>query len=174
MMIFPSWVFSQLELSLPYFSNLFKLFSFSISSQYYWNLEFPLDTWELRSYGSLAVVYKIWRWVLDWYGMSIVVASLHSVHTYIIGHYNPSVTIIDLVSHTTYVVCVNFTYKRRDLQFKVDSERQIFWETFHGNFYLLSEFLSEMAEEILFVFSFDVWPGIRTLVCRLISQHTTY
>ena len=32
------------------------------------------------------------------------------LHTYIIGPYNPSVRIIDLVSHTTYVVCVNFLY----------------------------------------------------------------
>ena len=31
-------------------------------------------------------------------------------YTYIIGHYNPSVRIIDLVSHTTYVVCANFLY----------------------------------------------------------------
>ena len=31
-----------------------------------------------------------------------------NIHTYIIGHYNPSVRIIDLVSHITYVVCVNF------------------------------------------------------------------
>ena len=46
--------------------------------------------------------------------------------TCIIGHYNPSVRIIDLVSHTTYVVCVNFKHKSRDLQYKVDSERQIF------------------------------------------------
>ena len=43
--------------------------------------------------------------------------------------------------------------------FIVDSERQIFWETFHGNFYLLSECLAEIcweeiAEEILFVFCF--------------------
>ena len=45
---------------------------------------------------------------------------------YIIGHYNLSVRIIDLVSHTTYVVCVNFIHKWRDLQFKVDSEQQIF------------------------------------------------
>ena len=30
------------------------------------------------------------------------------IHTYIIGHYNPSVRIIDLVSYTTYVVCYNF------------------------------------------------------------------
>ena len=29
----------------------------------------------------------------------------------------------DLVSHTTYVVCVHFIHEWRDLQFKVDSER---------------------------------------------------
>ena len=48
------------------------------------------------------------------------------LHTYIIGHYKPSVRIIDLVSHTTYIVFVTFMQKWRDLQFKVDSERQIF------------------------------------------------
>ena len=101
-------------------------------------------------------------------------------HTFIIGHYNPSVRIIDLVSHTTYVECVlNFIHKWRYLQFIVDSEGQIFWETFHGKFYLLAEFLPEIcweenAEEILFVFRFDVWPGAWTLAFRLISQHTTY
>ena len=40
---------------------------------------------------------------------------------YIIGHYNPLVRIIDLVPRSTYVACVNFIRKRRDLQFKVDS-----------------------------------------------------
>ena len=30
------------------------------------------------------------------------------IHTYIIRHYNSSVRIIDLISHTTYVVCANF------------------------------------------------------------------
>ena len=30
------------------------------------------------------------------------------IHTYVIGHNNPSDRIIDLVSHTTYVVCVKF------------------------------------------------------------------
>ena len=76
----------------------------------------------------------VWK-ILQWSG------SLHensiSKHTYIyiIAHYNPSVGIIDLVSHTTYVVCVIFIHKWRDLQFKVDSEWQIFfWEIFHGNF----------------------------------------
>ena len=57
----------------------------------------------------------------------IFVYALHTyIYIYIIGHYNPSVRIIDLVSHTTFVVCVNFILKWRDLQFKVDSERQIF------------------------------------------------
>ena len=46
--------------------------------------------------------------------------------TYIIGHNNPSVRILDLVSATTNVACVNFIHKGRDLQFKVDSERQNF------------------------------------------------
>ena len=46
---------------------------------------------------------------------------------YIIGHYNPLVRIIDLVSHTICVVYVNFIHKWRDLLFKVDSEWQIFF-----------------------------------------------
>ena len=33
---------------------------------------------------------------------------LKSLHTYIIGHYNPSARIIDPISHTTYVQCDNF------------------------------------------------------------------
>ena len=44
------------------------------------------------------------------------------IHTYI--HYNLSVRIIDLVSHTTYPVRVYFIHKWRDLQFKIESERQ--------------------------------------------------
>ena len=95
------------------------------------------------------------------------------IHTYIIGHYNPSVRIIDLVSHTTYVVCVNFIHKWRDLQFKVDSERQICLRNFSWQFYLLSNILTEIcweeiAEEILIVFCFDVWPGALTLAFRII------
>ena len=58
--------------------------------------------------------------------------SITCIHTYIIAHYNPSVRIIDLVFHITYVVCVNFIYKGRDLQFKVNTERQIFWDTFQS------------------------------------------
>ena len=65
----------------------------------------------------------------------------------IIGYYNPSSRIIDRVSHTTYVMYVHFIHKWRDLQFKVASERQIFWETSHGNFFIYSEFLSEICWE---------------------------
>ena len=68
------------------------------------------------------------------------------MYAYIIGHYNPSVRIIDLVSHTTYVVCVNFIHKWQDLQFKLNSERQIFWETFHGNFIYSQSFCQKSAE----------------------------
>ena len=39
-------------------------------------------------------------------------------YIYIIGHCNPSVSIIDLISHTTYVVCVNFIHNWRNQQFK--------------------------------------------------------
>ena len=39
-------------------------------------------------------------------------------YTYIIGHYKPLVRIIDLASHTTYIECVNFIHKWRNLQFK--------------------------------------------------------
>ena len=77
------------------------------------------------------------------------------------------------------IVLPKYIYRLRDQQFKVDSERQIFWEAFHGNFILFSEFLTkicleEIAEEIFFVFCFDVCPGSRILAFRLISQHTTY
>ena len=33
------------------------------------------------------------------------------IHTNIIGHYNPLAGIIDLGSHTTFVVCINFIHK---------------------------------------------------------------
>ena len=86
------------------------------------------------------------------------------LHTYVFVHYNPSVRLIDFVSHTTCVVCGNFIHKWRDLQFKVDSEWQIFWGT---SWLILTEFLSEICgeeivKEMRFVFCFNVWPIART------------
>ena len=77
--------------------------------------------------------------------------------------------IIDQVSYTTYVVWVNFfIYESWDLQFKTNSEGQIFEKHF---IVILtnSEFLSEICweeitERILFLFCFDVWTGDRTLL----------
>ena len=68
------------------------------------------------------------------------------IYMYIIGHYNPSVSIIDLVSHITYVVCVNIINEWRVLKLKADSERQIFWETFHGNFIYSQSFCQKTIE----------------------------
>ena len=51
---------------------------------------------------------------------------LNTYIKYIISYYNPSVRIIDLVSNTTYIVCVSFIHKWPELQFNVDSELQIF------------------------------------------------
>ena len=90
----------------------------------------------------------------------LLLAKLHGIfivyiHTYIICPYNPSVRIIDVVSHTNYVVWVNFIHKCWNLLFKVDSERQIFWETCSWQFYFTLRVLpeicwEEIAEKILF------------------------
>ena len=51
------------------------------------------------------------------------------IHTYIIGHYNPSVR-IDLIFHTTYLMCVNLIHNCRALQFKVDSDLKVLEKLF--------------------------------------------
>ena len=105
--------------------------------------------------------------------------SAFSWYAYMIGHYNHSVSIIDLVSHTAYVMCVHFIHKWRDLQFIVDSERKFFEKLFMAIFIYSQSFCQKSAErkspkKYLLYFCFDVWPGARTLALRLISQHTTY
>ena len=69
--------------------------------------------------------------------VSNVIDSFEHIHT---------CKVIDLVSHTTYVMCVNFIHKWRDLQFKVDSERQIFEKLFHGNFIYPHSFCQKSVE----------------------------
>ena len=118
---------------------------------------------------------------ITWYD-DHAIKSLVYIHTYIIGHYSPSVRIMDLVSHTTYVVCFNFIHKwRRTYSLKTfANDRLFFLETFHGNFILLSRVFvrnllrGSRQSKSLFVFCFNVWPGTRTLAFRLISQHITY
>ena len=85
-----------------------------------------------------------------------------------------------LASHTIHVVCANFIHEWRDLQFKVDSERQIFEKLFHGRFITLRVFATNLLRGnrrrniFFFIFRFDIWPWIRIRALSLISQHTTY
>ena len=80
--------------------------------------------------------YQPQSWATIWYSWTIIcrVPSKISVTltTYIIGHYNPSVRIIDLVSHTTYDVYVGLY----SLKSTPNDRFFFFWETFHGNFIL--------------------------------------
>ena len=74
------------------------------------------------------------------------------LHTYIIGHYNPSVRI-------THVVCGNFIHEWRDQQFNVDFERKIFVNLFHGRLITLKVFgrnlLRGNRRNFFFMFRFD-------------------
>ena len=81
-----------------------KLLSFSLCPNCYKKWPYQLVT-EPLTYTHYIIVIQV----------SITQFSpIHlNSHTYIIGHYNPSVRIIDLVSHTTYVMCVNFRHKCR-------------------------------------------------------------
>ena len=81
--------------------------------------------------------------------MGIFYSPLYSINyqiTYIhlpLQHFSQD---YDLASHTTYVLCVNFIREWRDLQFNVDSERQIFWEKFSWQVYVLYCFCQKSAE----------------------------
>ena len=124
------------------------------------------------------------------------------LHTYIIGHYNLSVRIFDLVAHTTYVVCVNFIHKWcAKLGWVVMTNYVCMYQFLFGpvcGTYSLKSILNdrffeklfmavsifsqsfcqisaeEILEGILFVFCFNVWPGTWTLTLCPISLHTTY
>ena len=123
---------------------------------------------------------KVHLFSYRWHSENRNCAHTNNIHTYIIGHCSPAVRIIDLVSHTAYVVCVNFIHKWRDLQFKVESERQIFLRNFSWQFlFTLRVFGRNLLRgnrrrNAFCTFCFDVWPGARTLALHLISQHTTY
>ena len=89
-----------------------------------------------------------------------------------------------LAPHTTHVVSINFIRERLQLQFKVDSEQQIFetiWD-FHDNFinFALRVFVRNLLKGnrprniFFFIIGFDTWPRIWTRTLRLIRQHITY
>ena len=110
-----------------------------------------------------------------WYIICKELFCTNNIHTYIIGHYNPSVRLYRLASHITHVVLILYmsggTYRLMTTDF---------WETFSWQIYfLLSEFLPEIcweegAEEIFSYFPFDAWSGILTQDLCLISQYTSF
>ena len=75
--------------------------------------------------GSLHKLVERCQIAWSWWPVDI------TIHTYIIDNYNHS------VSH---IVCVNFIHQWQDLQFKVDSERQIFKKLFMPIFFTLRVF----------------------------------
>ena len=65
----------------------------------------------------------------------------------------------ELVSHITFVVCVYFVLQWRDVQFKIDSERQVFEKLFTAILCTLASFCQKSAErktpkKYFFIFSF--------------------
>ena len=73
------------------------------------------------------------------------------VHTYVIGRYNPSVRFIDLVSHTTYIVCVLILYiSGGTYSLKLTPNDRCFEKLF----------MEEIADKIIFVFCFMSGLGL--------------
>ena len=70
---------------------------------------------------------------------------------------------ISIVSHTTYVVYVNFIQKWRDLQFKVDSERQIFEKLFMTVLFPLRAFARNLLKGNVGTYSLKSTPNDRFL-----------
>ena len=101
----------------------------------------------------LHLVKIYWHGKFLWIVLYFLALSDARSHNWSLKSFNQD---YDLASHTIYVVCINFIHEWRDLQFKVDSERQIFWETFSCQFfYLFSEFLPEIFWEIFAEGIFD-------------------
>ena len=82
----------------------------------------------------------------------------------------------DLVSHTIYVVCVNFIHNWWDLQFKVDSERQLFEKLFTLRAFVRNLLRGSRRWNIFFIYRLvgNVWPDVQSMTSRLISPHIIY
>ena len=68
------------------------------------------------------------------------------IHTYLMGHYNPSVGIINLASHTTYLLSINFIHNRRGTySLKSTPNDRFFEKLFMAIFICNPEFLPEIC-----------------------------
>ena len=101
------------------------------------------------------------------------------IHTYIHNWpLQPFSQNYGLASLITYVVCIDFIRELWDLQFNVDPERQIFWETFSWQVYLLSEFLQKPPKKYFYI-SFLMTdlayePRLLRLISRLLTRPYIY
>ena len=101
------------------------------------------------------------------------------MHTYIHNWpLQPFSQINDLVSHTTYMVCVLILYiSGETCSLKSTPTDRLFEELYMSILFTLRVFARNLLRinRILFnfVFYFDIWPMARTLALHLISQHTT-
>ena len=72
-----------------------------------------------------------------------------------------------LASRNTYVVCVKFIHEWLDLQFKIDSERQIIEKLFHGRLIYSQSFCQESVErkspKYIYFYSLMSTPNYRFL-----------
>ena len=89
----------------------------------------------------------------------ISTSSRSSLITYIHNwSLQPFSQVYNLYSHRTYVVCVNFMHGWRDLQFIIDSERQIFERLFMAILFTPRVFtrnlLRRSRQRNIFIFSF--------------------
>ena len=82
-------------------------------------------------------------------------------------YYNPSVRIIDVVSHTTHVVYVNFKHEWRGIYSLMSTLNNRFLRSFSWQFvFTLRVFTEicweEVAKEIFSYFRYDIWLGVWT------------
>ena len=69
------------------------------------------------------------------------------IHTDIIGLYNPSVRIIDIVFYSTYVMCVNFIHKWRLYSLKSTPNERFFEKLFMVILFTLRVFTRNLLRE---------------------------
>ena len=99
--------------------------------------------------------------------------------TYIIGHYKPSVRIIDLVSHTTYDVCVLILYiSGETYSLKSDPNDRFFEKLFMAILFYSQSFCQKFAErkspkKYFLYFGLMSGPGFEARL-YVLSLHTTY
>ena len=124
-----------------------------------------------------------WSLIFFFYSAALCHAFRNTyIHTYIIGHYNPSVWIIDLVSHTTYVVWVLILYISGGTKSLKSTPNDRFFEKLFMTIFIYSQsFCQKSAKRksrnkyfSYFVLMFGLGPGIiniYSVYCFCFTRH---